>query len=199
MKMYNLLPLYHAMQQQKRTVEGFDFKLKGLTLDVVFAIDTQPFMLLIGIKTYNFFFTVPVYRGFWVEPLEDHIFYALRRLLNFSKKGEKFTSLKFLAEVNHYAPSHCSKIPLQPHHLYAMLPQEQREKVEESDKIYFLGWNYHRTDGRKARNFEKTRIMTGSQQIADFCRAHNISSMWSANPNDAKAFVNPSIMSNRIP
>lgn len=199
MKMTQLPTLYYAMKNEQRTVEGFNFKLKGVTLDVVFAIDSEPFTLLIGIKTHNFFFTVPVYRGFWVNALEDSTFYALRNLLGFEKQGDKFASLKFLAEVDGHTPSHCAKKPLQPHELFEVLPPEERRKVEESDKIYFVRWDYHRNDGRKARNFEKTRIMTGSQEIADFCRTHNISSVWTDRPEDGRVFTPPCLTSEDSP
>ncbi len=199
MRMTQLSTLYYAMKRENRTMEQFRFKLKQTCFDIIFVIDTVPFQLLVGIKTYNFFFTVPVDYGFKVGAIDDGTFYALRSLLNFSKTGEKFTSLRFLKEVDNHAPSNVARRPVQPHELFAMMPPEKRRKVEEADKIYFVRWDYHLNDGRKARNFEKTLLMTGSQEIADFCRAHNISSVWTDRAEEGRAFTPPCPTSEDIP
>lgn len=191
MKMQKLATLYQAMKREGRTKEQFSFKLKQISFDIIFVTDTVPFQLLVGIKTHNFFFAVPVNYGFQVGPIEDSTFYAMRNLLNLSNTGEKFTSMRFLMEVDNHAPSNISRHEVQPHELLSMLPPAQRDKVEDADKIYFVGWNHHATDGRKARNFEKTLLMTGSQEIADFCRKYNISSVWSDKPRDCKVFAFP--------
>lgn len=191
MFMPKLADLYRAMKKADRTMEQFQFTLKGVSLDIIYVIDTEPFQLLVGIKTHNFFFTVPVIEGFRVEGLDNPTFYGLMRILGFEKRGEKYHSLKFLKDVDNHAPRFVSKKPVQPHEWFAVLPPEQRRKVDEADKIYFVRWDYHLNDGRKARNFEKTLLMTGSQEIADFCRAHNISSVWTDRPEEGRELMWP--------
>ena len=61
---------------------------------------------------------------------------------------------------------------------------------DDEDKIYFCGWNDHKADKRKAHNFDKTEFYLG-KKVADYCRANNISSLWSDIPRDERRLTNP--------
>lgn len=68
------------------------------------------------------------------------------------------------------------------------LPQTAHTGIEEAHKIAFLGWHSWATDplhdGPSAKNYDKTRRLLG-QDIADYCRAHHISSCWTT-PDDPR-------------
>lgn len=181
MKMYRLAALHGLMETEKQTLEHFTFSLKALCFDVIFLCAEIPYTLMIGVRTANFFTMVPVHEDFRVDLLEDNDFYALKRLLALDKEGDPFTSFKFLRYLDDHVPDHLTGNEVDVE-LYSMLPSSAKKKVDDERKIYFAGWNDHLKDGRQARNFEKTRIMTGSAEIANFCKRNNISSMWSDVP-----------------
>ena len=194
MKMNRLAGLHKLMVQNKRTLEHFDFMLKGFVFDVIFLCGETPFVLMIGIKPANFFTSVPVHAGYQVDLLDDGDFYALKHLLGLNGDGEPFTSYKFLRYLDDHIPLQLSAGEVD-EELYALLPPKAKKKVDEERKIYFAGWNDHRKDGRQARNFEKTRIMTGSAKIAGYCRRNNISSMWSDTPGGGTIPLPPGCLS----
>lgn len=191
MKLTNLASLHQDMQRKHHTKAQFAFSLRGLAFDVIFTIDEVPFQLLVGVKYANFFFRVPVHRGYWADSLDDPTFYQLKDLLGLTPHGEKFTSFKFLAMLNEHVPTYVTGTEVQLHEYVSLLPLAERRQVDEVDKIYFVGWKHHLNDGCQARNFDKTFRMTGSQALADYCRKHNISSMWSDKPRDRQAFAFP--------
>ena len=57
-------------------------------------------------------------------------------------------------------------------------------------KIYFKGWNNRVLDKKTARNFDKTEKLLG-KRVADYCREHNISSMWSDKTSEKKKVTYP--------
>lgn len=96
--------------------------------------------------------------------------------------------IKFLLLLSAHAPkkTKCLIVPVSELQFFA-----HSKGVEESEKIYFKGWNAHLSDNRQARNFDKTEFYFG-KEIADYCRANNISSIWTSEPSEEKQYTNPS-------
>ena len=115
----------------------------------------------------------------------DRLLRMIQNTIDWSENH--FNSSGFLKLLSQKAPqiSSCKKIPYE--ELRAYLPYR---KVEDADKIYFCGWNDHIRDKRKAHNFDKTEFYLG-KTVADYCRQHNISSLWTDIKRDEMSLTNP--------
>lgn len=178
-------PLYNHMKQTKKLQEKFSFEINRVCFQVIFLIDRTPFQLLIGIADYSLAFVLEVQRGFKTE-LPDIIYYQICKILNLKYSEDHFSSAKFLRELDSQVPDHCTPYHVEPHEI---APYYKRD-IPDSEKIYFLGWNNHLADGKKARNIEKTRLLLGDT-VADFCEKNNISSLWTDIPRETKKYFNP--------
>lgn len=174
------------MKAEKKYQEKFDFVINCVRFEAIFLIDRTPFELLIGAQSsYGRFATILlVERGFRTE-LSDNDYYQICKILNLSYSENHFTSAKFLTELDNQVPSKCSSVCVQPHQI-----ARYKNDIPDSEKIYFLGWNNHLVDKRKARNFDKTRKLLGDS-VADFCIKHNISSCWTDNPKEKEPYLYP--------
>ncbi len=188
-KMYQLAPLYRSMKATGKHQEQFEFSISNLTFEVIFLIDRTPFELLVGVEGTQIAFVLSVGKGFMVSSIPDKPFNELKRLLILSPGENTFTSWTFLSRLAISTPQECTDRIIQPHDI-AKYKENQLRRVADGDKIYFVGWNNHLADGRKARNIEKTRLLCGDA-VADFCRENNISSMWSDHVQDANPFRSP--------
>lgn len=187
-KLFGIKNLYYDMRKNKKTRERFEFAYNRIYFEVIFLIDRQPFELLIGIIGHRLAFVTKMEPGFIVVPIPDEVYYQLLEILNLQAADEHFTSYTFWAIVGRNCPVRCTGQVVQPHRVAEYkrnaLPDDERES------IYFVGWNDHVADGRKARNFEKTRLLLGDE-VADYCKANNISSMWSPFPRDRNNYHDP--------
>lgn len=69
----------------------------------------------------------------------------------------------------------------------------RQHTIKDSDeqwKIYFKGWNNHVLDKKTARNFDKTEKLLG-KRVADYCKEHNISSIWFDKTSEKKKVTYP--------
>lgn len=172
--MYKIRSLYYDMKQQKKGQEKFTFHIKHIRFEVIFLIDRQPFELLIGAIGYSdIAFVLQMEKGFSVSTIPDDQFRKIRAILNLQPAKERFTSFSFLGDLDSAAPKKCTISRVQPHEI----AKYKRKDALDADKIYFVGWNNHIEDKRKAHNFEKTEEYFG-RDVAAFCRKNNISSMW---------------------
>ena len=93
----------------------------------------------------------------------------------------RFSTNVFFEEFN-------KKLPvgvLQENNVVPYTPRT-RNDVPDSEKNYFWYWKVHKDKtGVSTRNLKKTAALLGSD-IAEICRAANISSCWTANEQFAK-------------
>ena len=90
----------------------------------------------------------------------------------------------FLKYISNHAPHKCKRRIVDPMYLV----RYRQHKIKDSDepwKIYFKGWNNHVLDKKTTRNFDKTEKLLG-KRVADYCREHNISSIWSDKTNEKR-------------
>lgn len=153
--------------------EHFSFVYARMTFDCIFAFCANEYELLIGIHSENFGLIIPVNERF-VAALSAANYYALRDVLKLTAKGDGFTSNIFLKLLSSKIPCCSSGVHIASEE---MIKYVKCRHVDEADKIYFKGWNDHTKDGRVARNFDKTEFYFG-KTVADYCRVHNISSLW---------------------
>jgi hypothetical protein len=149
--------------------EHFAFQHAKLTFDVIFAITSSG---------YNFNTT-----------FDDQTYYALRHVLELNTSNSSLSSFAFLRLLSAHAPkqSKCVIVLVSELRFFA-----KSNNIDESEKIYFKGWNPHTSDKRQARNFDKTEFYFG-KKIADYCRMHNISSIWTSNPQEEHEYINPDL------
>ena len=159
--------------------EHFCFDYADHTFDIIFAFAGEEYELLVGILNINFGILLKVTQNFVVE-LRDDDYYALCNALQLNYNINHFTSNVFLRLLSNHIPPHYSGFQ---YSSPTMRPSLICRHVEESEKIYFKGWNDHKKDGRTARNFDKTEFYFG-KAIADYCRKNNISSLWTDIPRD---------------
>ncbi len=129
-----------------------------------------------------------MYQGFKLEPVPDEVFYKLCEILKLKPGKGTFTSWEFLKYFATKIPQHYSGKAISPHDIALY----KRDKIEEKDKIYFKGWRRHDTDGKHARNLEKTKELLGDEAYAICCK-YNISSCWSDHKEDYKGWSLPDI------
>lgn len=176
--------LYDDMRAQKRARDQFNFTYNKLEFDVIFLVDRTPFELLVGVKKRQFAFALQLERNFYTN-IPNEIYYQLCRLLDLNYDKNKFSSSVFLQYIDEHTPEKCRKKMVEPHEI-----AYYKRDIPESDKKYFCGWNDHLADGRRARNFDKTRALLGDA-VADFCLRNNISSMWTDVCKDRLEYKDP--------
>lgn len=183
----NLQSLIYDMDQNHVEKDQFSFTYK-LTFDVIVAIVENGYELLISLRETNFGFVVPVNERF-IASIKPKDYFKLCDHLNLTSSKDHFTSNVFLRLLS-------SKIPCK----YSgriityrdMIPYCKCKQVEESEKIYFKGWNLHIADKRQAQNFSKTEFYFG-KEVADYCRKNNISSIWTDDPKYQKEYYRPDL------
>lgn len=174
---YPELKKWHiAILKANQDRDRFRFSYNGIDFDAIFIVEGEPFRLLVGTIRRNFACVLECHRGYRIE-MDNKDFYALCKILNLKAGKDTFTSAGFLSYIARNCPNKYSGRPVQPsamrHYLRNTLTDEEREKN------IFLGWNDHVRDNKTARNFNTTEKYLG-KKIADFCRANNISSMWTS-------------------
>lgn len=185
----NMYKLVASMRNHGKTIEQFYFKFNNVEFDCILDIGLAPFELMLGVKVYNFACVLKVERGYRVE-LPTNKYVELCRILHLSYKDDLFSSPFFLHQVDMHIPNECSNDLVNPSHLVPF----RENKLSSSDRkegYIFCGWLPHKgMNNGHARNFEKTELLLG-KDIADFCRANDISSKWTANESEALAITRP--------
>ena len=187
-RMNGLFSLVSDMRQKHNPKEQFICNYANVTFDVILDIDTIPFEMMIGAKGFQFACIILIKDKFMAE-MKDNDFYKLCDILQLQPGKNTFTSFMFLKSIESQLPKKSSGIKAAPYKI-ARFKTSQLKHVEESDKIYFYGWNDHKKDGRQAKNFEKTKLFFGIE-IENYCRKNNISSMWTDDPSKNKPADNP--------
>jgi hypothetical protein len=190
----DLKTLYRSMQDEKVKRQLFNYtirKLNAVTFSVAFVTDRNPFKLLFGCKDRNIFFILNVLPGFNVDPydIDRDAFARLCRALGLQfDSANPYSRKTFLEEFRDSGQikTIAAKIQLKPQEL----PIDP-STVEEGDKLYFRGWRLNPVgENVTPENLAKTREFCGDE-FAEVCRLENISSRWSADPDDEKPIIRP--------
>ena len=179
-------PLTDDMKNNGIDKEHYCFDYNGFRFDVILSIISNGYEILVAIHAHNWGCVLNMDNNFIVE-MPDSDYYSLRAILHLNWKTNHFNSSLFLQLLSKKAPTRSSRTGVNYHELRQYLPYRH---VEESNKIYFCGWNDHTKDKRTARNFDKTEFYLG-KKVADYCRKNNISSLWSDIPRDERNVTNP--------
>ena len=177
MEAYALRPLIRDMQKNKVDMEHYTFRFNGFAFDVVISLKPTISQILVGIHNVGWGCVIPMDENLKMC-MRDRDFFALCNVLHLKAGKEEFTSFKFLLLLSKSAPKQSSR---DTDIVRFIRPFVKYIDVDESDKIYFKEWRPHISDGKRARNFQKTEFFFG-KEVADFCRQHNISSVWSPVP-----------------
>ncbi|WP_051671794.1 DUF6037 family protein [Oribacterium sp. P6A1] len=190
LKLPNLVDLVEDMSKNEIEKEHFMFEYAKQTIDCKFCIKPDGGELLIGVHRLNFGLALDVYINRseeYIAELTDKDYIRFCKALNLTYHGDGFTSNTLLELISRHIPksSACVKIE------YCVMREYTKcRHVDEAEKIYFKGWNDHVKDGKEARNYDKTEFYFGNR-VANYCREHNISSIWTDIPLDEKAYANP--------
>jgi len=185
-----LRPLYQSMKNQGVVRQVFDYQFRNITFSVAFIVDASPFKLMFGARGYDIFFTADVLPGFRVTPYLGDAYGPLCAALGLQPNPNNPFSPSVLFE--HFAQSldvpqqATTRIP-QPHEL----PIDPRVIAEEGDKRNFVRFSPQPSGKNTSpENLQKTRDLCGEEHYK-ICKAHNISSCWSANPKDRRPLTTP--------
>lgn len=187
---YNLKYLVTDMKRLNIYKENFKFNYAKQIIDCVFCINNNDYELLVGVHKLNLGFVIELYinkEGNFIGVLQEKDFFIFRDAMNLKYSVKKFTSNALLVLLSEHVPVKSKGIVLS---FETMRKFTKCRKVNEADKIYFKGWNDHVKDGKTARNFKKTEFFFG-KSVANYCRKHNISSMWTDIPNEEKSYHLP--------
>lgn len=164
----------------------FPFEYSKKPFSCIFAINTVPYrMYMSTLGDYPITLEFEIKSGYLIEvyiPREKYD--ALLKYLNLRFNPEypfKPVSLfKALNDKLPYTKLYKAKIST------VLKTVSQVRLVEESEKIYFIGWR-HLPEGQKVSQYnnDKTRIAFGDK-IATDCLNFNISSCWSDIPTDER-------------
>lgn len=185
MKLGNLKDLYRFLKKEGIDRYKFNFSFNGVVFETLYFIDDEPHSLSMGVRNHNFYFEVPVKHGFIINTVLDRKTYSeLFKVLGLTyDENNPFSPDAFFTSFNSQIPSQFKKtnIPL-PHEVF-----HHRSDVEESKKIYFIGWRDNKKVGKQVRpeNLEKTRKLL-SLKAYEMCKAKNVSSCWGPNIKDYK-------------
>lgn len=167
----------------------FAFTYNSVSFEVFFFIDETPFKLMFGVKAHNFYFEVNVTNGFVIDTNLGNKYTQLRKILGLQYDPDNpFKTFYFFSEFNNWIPKHA---------LVNNKPEPSdiayyRRDIEESEKIYFMGWKDNEKRGEQVspKNLQKTRLLLdyGAYLI---CKRKNISSRWTHDKNLAQSFHLP--------
>jgi hypothetical protein len=186
MKLYTLKPLIKDMRKNNIDKEHYTFNYNDFKFDVIISLNMKNIEILVGIHSVNW--ACVFYSDFALEVnMSDEDFFSLLNILNLKAGKNSFTSFKFLYLLSTSAPKKSSKTKVS---AVQLRPFIKVRKVDEANKIFFKGWHPHLTDGKHAKNFDKTEFFFG-KKVANYCRANNISSIWTDIPSDEVAYYPP--------
>lgn len=164
-----------SIAANRMDIDEFTFAFNHVEFSCIFDIGRNPYELLIGAKKYNWACVLTVRYGYRTS-MSDRDFYDLCNILNMNPGKNSLTSSSFLKYLDSVFPDTCSGNIVAPSKLMRFRPTKSSSS-DSADRTVFVGWNDHKRDGKIARNFDKTECYF-VKRVADFCRANNISSIW---------------------
>lgn len=195
MQLTGLKSLYADMKRQKLERTIFKVLINNISFEVIYFIDSSPHSLAIGVKGKNFFFEIPVEKGFHIKTWLGENYSKVCEILGLKyDETNKYSSNKFFSEINKGIPSKVTNINIPTYKDIA----PYRRDVEEADRIYFYGWKENdKTGGNvKPKNLEKTRAWLGENAFR-MCKKYNVSSRWTDVSSDEKAYALFEVKKNR--
>ena len=186
----NLKQLVPSMIKSGIEKEHFSFIYAKQKIDCIFSFTQYGYELLVGVHEINFGFVVTIIQnrnGDYIAEITDQDYINFCKALHLSYKNDGFSSNTLLKLLSQKIPIKTSGNKIDYETLTRYIKCKQ---VDEADKIYFKGWNDHLKDQRKAQNFDKTEFYFG-KSVADYCRANNISSMWTYKKSEREKYKNP--------
>lgn len=188
---YNLEKLIPSMKSLDIDKEHFSFTYAKHRIDCIFAFTNEKYELLVGIHTINYGFVVQIEKnknGKYIAEINEDIYRSFCNALHLSYQNDSFSTNTLLNLLSKNIPTTSAgiKIPYETMRNYIKC-----RPVDESEKIYFKGWNDHIKDGNTAHNFDKTEFYFG-KKVADYCRKNNISSLWTRINNEKVNYHDPS-------
>lgn len=183
---FGFKPLVRNMTANTVDKVHYAFDYNGKKFDVIFSIIKDGYEVLVGIFTHNWGCALQI-DAQYVTDVPNNVYFSLLNILQLKRSTEHFTSCSFLNLLSSHAPKQITRHSVNISTVRKFVPYRT---VDEKDKIFFRGWNDHLNDNRIARNFDKTEFFLG-KSAADYCRKHNISSIWTDNPKDEIKVIMP--------
>ncbi|EFU43417.1 hypothetical protein PVOR_03650 [Paenibacillus vortex V453] len=189
LKLTGLRELYADMRTKGIKRYKFGFTYNSVSFDIFFFADETPFKLMFGVKAHNFYFEVSVDKGFVIDTNLGDKYTQLRKILGLQYDPDNpFKTFYFFSEFNNRIPKHADdKNKPEPSDI-----AYYRRDIEESEKIYFMGWRDNEKLKEKVspENLYKTRMLLdyGAYLI---CKRKNISSRWTPDKSLAQSFYLP--------
>ena len=160
--------------------------------EVVFFGDEKPMALLFGLKSKQFAFEKEVGPDYSITTFMGGQYGDLCDALGIENAdpANRFSTNKFFTDFAANIPTTLHKVS-EPHPV--QLPSYRRV-VEESDKVYFLGWLNHAGGSHvTAANLDKTKALLG-RDAWERCRRSNISSRWTDDPSKERPYIKPQLI-----
>jgi hypothetical protein len=189
MKLERLAHLHNNMKAQGMTKTKFEFRFRSLVFSVIYIAEQFPHELLFGCRAHNLFFVVEVSRDFTIGTYLGDAYGALLEALGIKPNpSNRFSPNIFFEEFKAAIPLSTSPANSPTVTDIAL----NRRDVEDSAKIYFLGWLPH--DGVRSRpsasNLAKTKLICGHATY-DTCLRNHISSRWTDIEDLAQQYHEP--------
>lgn len=183
-KLDKVIPLYKQMKSKDEVRVQFDFEYNNVNADAFFFIDCTPFILALGVRRTQYYFEFKIKDGFLIDPwIDGDTFERFKKAFqigtNTQNKGQ-FSTIQFFNYVNDTFPQDfkqkCTK-PARPQTI-----AQYHSDIEESDRIYFIGFRDNNKRNSRVRNLDKTLRLMG-KEAHDRCKRENLSTCWGDNPN----------------
>lgn len=186
MKCYDFIQLIDDMKLNNVDKEHYSFVFNSFQFDVILSITYFGYEILVAVHTHNWGCVLNMNKNYIID-IPNEVYFSLCNLLNLNWSNDHFSSAVFLQLLSKNSPKQSQCTGVNYLTLRNYLPYRQ---VDEADKIYFCGWNDHKKDKRKAKNFDKTEFFFG-RSVTDYCRKNNISSLWSDIPRNELNEIKP--------
>ncbi|MEG1564660.1 MAG: DUF6037 family protein, partial [Bacteroides sp.] len=135
--------LRDSMRLANAQQDIFRVMYNSAVFSIIFSTKSNPYEPLFGAVGHNdCSFVLRLYQGYMLENLSRAMYIKLCEVLNLNYKDGGFSSNVFLQQIATHIPEAYSGIKIQPHHIAAI-----RRNIDEPDKIYFLSWKHHISDG----------------------------------------------------
>ena len=175
-KLKGLEPLHKSMMDKGKHACKFPIKYGKTAFEVLFFTDEVPFILGIGKKGRDpFYLEVEVLSGYRIDVVLDREGYGkLCSALGLSQLGTHiFSTAKFFDALDAAIPRRYEEAE----RVSVTDVARRRRDVEESCKIFFMGWRRNVGCHPTSENLSKTRKWMGEACYRQALK-HNLSSRW---------------------
>lgn len=162
----------------------FDFEYNKVKADAFFFIDCAPYILALGVKGTQYYFEFEI-KGFcidaYIQPEDNFEKFkkAFQIGANPQSKGQ-FSTIQFFKYINDTFPQDFKERSAKPARPQTIA--RYHSNIEESDRIYFIGFRDNNKRNSHVRNLDKTLRLMG-EEAYERCKRENLSTCWGDNPN----------------